>query len=213
MNYKKALTNPLYIMGGVIKKLSPYIKNDMLYIGLRYYAAMGKRMNWDNPQTFNEKLNWMKLYLQDSLYTKMADKYEVKNIVSEIAPEIVVPCYGVWNSFDEIDFSKLPDQFVLKATHDSSGATICRDKNKFNKEKAKNKFDKCLKRNWYSNSKEWVYKNIKPRIIADMLLDDHSGKELQDYKFWCFNGEPKVMYITNKGEHIYENFYDMDFLP
>ena len=107
----------------------------------------------------------------------------------------------------------MPDKFVLKATHDSGGATICKDKSSFNKRLAKIKFDHDLRVTYCYRTGEWVYKNVKHRIIADMLLDDKSGNEIQDYKFWCFNGEPKIMYITNKGKNIYENFYDMEFKP
>lgn len=130
-----------------------------------------------------------------------------------IGDEYVVPTYGCYNSFDEIDFNQLPDKFVLKATHDSSGAEICRDKTKFNIGGCRKKYKKLLKRNWYWHLREWPYKNIRPRLLIDTFLDDHTGEILRDYKFMCFNGEPKVMYCTVKDKYIYENFYDMDFQP
>lgn len=186
--------------------------SDEQYIKLRFRYVFHKPCNLNNPLTFNEKLNWMKLYERDPKYTLMANKYLVKDYVRRIIGDVyVVPNYGCWKSFKEIEFDSLPNQFVLKATHDSSGATICKDKFTFDKRTAKSKFDKCLKRNYFYLAREWVYKDVEPMIIADMLLDDNTGSELTDYKFWCFNGEPKVMYITNKGEHIYENFYDMNY--
>ena len=191
-----------------------YVLNDKQYLSLKYYSRFGKKINWKNPQTFNEKLNWLKLYYHAPKLTTMADKYAVKELVSKaVGQEYVVPCYGVYQDFGEIDFNQLPNQFVIKATHDSSGATVCRGKSQFDIETAKAKFKKVMKRNWYYSSREWVYKNIPPRIIVDKFLDDGREGELQDYKFWCFNGEPRLMYITNKGKNIYENFYDMDFKP
>ena len=185
---------------------------DRLYIKLTAKGKLGYSINLDNPQTFNEKLNWLKLYGRNPLYTKIADKYEAKKIVAErIGKQYVVKNLGCWNSFDEIDFDALPNQFVLKCTHDSSGAIICRDKKSFDKLSAKKKINFSLKMNYFYACREWPYKNIPHRIIADELLDDHSGKELNDYKFWCFNGVPKYMYCTVKSNDVYENFYDMDF--
>lgn len=187
---------------------------DKLYLTLQYRLNFGRWLNWENPLSFNEKLNWEKLYNHNPLYNILADKHKAKEYVGNIiGKEHIVPSYGVWKTFDEIDFTKLPKQFVLKTSHDSSGATICTDKDNFDHEAARKKLELSLKRNWYSHLREWVYKDIEPVILADKYLDDHSGTELRDYKFWCFNGEPKVMYLTNKGEHIIENFYDMDFNP
>lgn len=187
---------------------------DRLYIEKMFKRKLGYRIDLDNPQSFNEKLNWLKLYNRNPFYSKMADKYAVKEFVAErIGDEYVVDNYGCWDSFDEINFDKLPSQFVLKCTHDSSGVTICRDKTTFDKEAAKKKINKSKRLNFSFVYREWPYKNIKPRIIADRLLDDGSGHELRDYKFWCFNGVPTFMYCTNKADDIFENFYDMDFNP
>lgn len=191
-----------------------HLLSDKAYVKLVYKLRMNKELNLAHPQSFNEKLNWLKLYDRYPLYSLLADKYEVKEYVAQkIGKEYVVPNYGVWEKFEDIDFDTLPNQFVLKTTGDSSGVIICRDKSNFDKEQAAKKIAISLKTNYYYRTREWPYKDIHPRIIADMLLDEHTGKELQDYKFWCFNGEPKVMYITNKGKSIYENFYDMDFKP
>lgn len=183
---------------------------------VEYRCTTGKDLNLKDPKGFNEKLSWRKLYDHNPLYSMMVDKYEAKSIAAKlIGEEYIVPCYGVWNNFDEIDLKKLPNQFILKCTHDSSGIVICRNKNNFDKNSAKKIIDRSLKRNYYHLGFEWPYKDASHRVIADQLLVDDSRKELQDYKWWCFNGEPKVMYITNKGklEQCEENFYDMEFRP
>lgn len=187
---------------------------DEKYIRLIVRGKLGYSMNLENPKTFNEKLNWMKLHHRDPKYTLLADKYEVKRIVSNcIGSQYVVENYGSWNSFDDIDFDSLPDNFVLKCNHDSGGAIICKDKKTFDYQKAKHKINSSLKKNYFYACREWPYKDIKPKVIADKYLDDHSGRELNDYKFWCFNGVPKYMYCTVKTnkEDIFENFYDMEF--
>lgn len=203
----------------VFKRLILFVAGlvpDKLYIKMTFKGKLGYKLNLDNPQTFNEKLNWMKLYNRQSIYTALADKYAVKQIVKEKVGEgYVVKNLGVWDSFDQIDFDSLPKQFVLKCTHDSSGAIVCRDKDKFDKNAAKERVDFVMKMNYFYACREWPYKNIPHRIIADELLDDGSGHELNDYKFWCFNGKPTYMYCTVKTcmENIFENFYDMDFKP
>ncbi len=187
---------------------------DRLYLSLLYRLRFSRKLNWNNPTSFNEKLNWQKLYDHNPMYTIMADKYLVKDYVKGIIGEqYVVPCYGVWKSFNEINFEELPNEFVLKSTHDSSGAIVCRDKKTFDINKARKHIQSSQERNWYPHLREWVYKDMKPQIIADKLLDDKTGNELRDYKIWCFNGEPKYIYITVKARSIYENFYDMNFEP
>lgn len=171
--------------------------SDEKYIKKKYNAWTGKKINLRNPKTFNEKLQWIKLYDRKPVYTTMVDKYESKNFVAEhIGEEHVIPNLGVWNSFDEIDFDKLPNQFVLKCTHDSGGLVIVRDKSKLDKEKARKKIEKSLARNYYLHGREWPYKNVKPRILAEAYMEDDSGNGLRDYKFYCFNGEPKFLYIS-----------------
>ena len=191
-----------------------HMMSDEAYLKFVYKRRFKRTLDLTNPKSFNEKLNWLKLYDRNPLYSTLADKYEVKEYVAKkIGEEYVVPNYGVWERFDDIDFEKLPPQFVLKTTGDSSGVIICRDKNSFDKKTAAKLIKESITTNYYYRKREWPYKDIHPRIIADMLLDEHTGKELHDYKFWCFNGEPKVMYVTNKGKNIAENFYDMDYNP
>ena len=190
------------------------IYSDRKFLVKLFRLVMGYELNLDTPQTFNQKLNWLKLHDRKSQYTTMADKYRVKRYVTDaIGAEYVIPCYGAWERYEDIDFDQLPNQFVLKTNHDSSGATLCNDKTSINHAKLKKHFNKLLARNYYYHLREWPYKNIKPLIIAEKLLVDHTSERLRDYKFWCFNGIPTYMYCTIKGGDVYENFYDMDFNP
>ena len=185
---------------------------DSLWLRIIYKTKFQRNLNLGDPQSFNEKLNWLKLNDRNPLYTRLANKYDVKEYVREcIGEEYVVPCYGVWESFDDIDFDKLPDRFILKCTHDSGGRIVCTDKATFDKRRAKERLETTMRNNFFWWTREWVYKDVKPRILADMLLDDHTGEVLRDYKFWCFNGVPKYMYCTIKNDDVFENFYDMDF--
>lgn len=209
----KATKNPRLLLSWILSKISPLL-SDKSYIKIQYWLKNKYWLNFDAPKTFNEKLNWLKLNDRNPQYSLLADKYEVKKIVADkIGAEYVVPCYGVWDKFEDIDFDSLPEAFVLKANHDSSGATICKDKSKIDKQLLSQKFKKLLSRNYFWHLREWPYKNIKPRIIAEKLLEDSSGGRLRDYKFWCFNGEPLYMYCTVKGGDVYENFFDMNFNP
>ena len=165
---------------------------DKMYISLSYRARMGKKLDWNNLRTFNEKLQWLKLYDHDPRYTQMVDKLEVKSYVgSMIGEEYIIPTIGAWDSFEEIDFSKLPKQFVLKCTHDSGGIFICKDKDQIDYKALRKKFKACMKRNFFYHSREWPYKNVKPRIIAEKYMEDTGTSELRDYKFFCFNGVAK----------------------
>lgn len=186
------------------------------YVFILYYLKFGISVSFSTPQTFTQKLNWAKVYDRNPDYWRYVDKFECKSIVAGIiGQEYVVPCYGVWDNFDEINFKNLPDQFILKSTHDSSGICICRDKKNFDKDRGRRVINKSLNTDYYWYGREWPYKKASRRVIADQLLDDGRRGELQDYKWWCYNGEPRVMYITNKGVagKIYENFYDMNFQP
>ena len=187
---------------------------DKTYIKLKYFVNFHKRLNLKNPQTFNEKLNWLKLYDRNEIYTKMVDKYEAKEYVANIiGDEYIISTLGVYEKFDEINFDDLPNQFVIKCTHDSGGLVICRDKEKLDFNYAKMKIEKCLKNNYFYDNREWPYKNVKPRIIIEKYMEDSKSKELNDYKFFCFNGIPKYMFIAvDRSKHDTKfNFYDMDF--
>ena len=170
---------------------------DKIYLNIMYKSRMNKKLNLKNPKTFNEKLQWLKVYDRHSKYIQMVDKYEVKKYITEkIGPDYIIPTYGVWNSFDEINFDMLPNQFVLKCTHDCGGLVICRDKSSFDMEMARNKIDRCLKRNYFYNGREWPYKNVKPRVIAEKYMEDPSSIVLKDYKFYCFNGKPEFVQLS-----------------
>ena len=186
---------------------------DEQYLKMRYWLELGKKLDLKNPQTFNEKLQWLKLYDRNPEYTKMVDKYEVRKYIAEkIGEEYLIPLLGVWDNFDDIDFDKLPDQFVLKCTHDSGGLVICKDKSEIDIEAVRKKINKCLKRNFYKLSREWPYKNVKPRIIAEKFMVDESGTELKDYKIFCFGGEPKALFVATDRPHDTRfDFFDMEF--
>lgn len=204
---------------GLFKKiiyLSAPILSDELYIKIRYWLTFHKRINLKDPKTYNEKLQWMKLYDRNPLYTQLVDKYEVRSFIEKkIGIEYLIPCYGIWDSFDDIDFSKLPDQFVMKCTHDSGSVLICRDKSKFDIDAAKIHFMKCLKHDSFISGREWAYKDVKPRIIAEKFMVDDSLVGLKDYKFFCFDGKVKALFIATDrgvpGKKVKFDFFDENF--
>lgn len=183
---------------------------DVVWLKLRFRMRMGRTLNLKNPQTYNEKLQWLKLHDRNPLYTKLVDKYEVRKYVAEkIGEEYLVPLLGVWDKFEDIDFDKLPDQFVLKCTHDSGGLVICKDKAKLDILAAKKKITRCMKINYYWAFREWPYKNVKPRIIAEKYMEDSVDGELRDYKYFCFSGIAKVLFIaTNRCKEDEETSFD-----
>jgi hypothetical protein len=157
---------------------------------------MKERLNFQNPIGFNQKIQWLKIHDRNPVYTTLADKYLVKQHVGEtIGKEYVVPLYGVFDSVDHIDYSLLPNRFVLKTTHSSSAVIICKDKSKLNFKRTNKQLRKWLKEEYFWYAREWAYKNIKPRIICEELLIDEAGRELKDYKFFCFNGKVKCFKI------------------
>ena len=195
----KIIKNPYKLLYGVISRI-PMISNkipDDKYLKILYRSVFGEELDLESPKTFNEKLQWLKINDRKPIYTTMVDKYEVKKYIAErLGEEHVIPTLGVWNDFDEIDFELLPNQFVLKCTHDSGGLGIVRDKSDFDKDEARIKIRKSLNTNFYLYGREWPYKNVKPRVIAEAYMEDASGKSLRDYKFYCFGGVPKFLYIS-----------------
>lgn len=194
--------------------------DDETYLKIAYRVKMGKKLNLDPPVTFNEKLQWLKLHDRRPEYTTMVDKYEAKKWVADrIGGGDVIPTLGVWEHFDEIDFDKLPNQFVLKCTHDSGGLVIFRDKSQFDKEAARRKIETCLKHNFFWGQREWAYKAVQPRILAEVYMEDETArtmgsKGLTDYKFFCFNGTPKFAYVScglEKHETAQISFLDMSW--
>lgn len=187
---------------------------DDVYLTRYYKARTGQELDLNNPKTFNEKLQWLKIHDRNPLYIKLVDKYEVKQYVADrIGQEHIIPTYGVWNRFEDIDFEQLPVQFVLKTTHDSGSIVICKDKGKFNYKEASRKLNKSLKRNYYYKGREWPYKSVKPRIIAEQFMVDESGFELKDYKILCFDGVPKLIELHQGrfSDTHYQDFYDTEW--
>lgn len=180
-----------------------------------YRIRMGRELNLEEPVLYTEKLQWLKLYDHRPEYTTMVDKYAVKEYVAEkIGPEYVIPLLGVWDRAEDIDFDALPDRFVLKTTHDSGSYVVCKDKSKLDIPAARKRMAHFLKRKYYDCNREWPYKNVKPRIIAEAYVEDTATQELRDYKFFTFGGEPKVLYIAQgrgKGEPTVADFFDMEF--
>ncbi len=170
---------------------------DETYLRIQFRLRMGYKLDLKNPRSYSEKLQWLKLNYRNDNQTRCVDKYLVRDFVSNrIGDSYLIPLLGVWDSFDEIDFDKLPNEFVLKCNHDSNSIKICRDKSKFDKDSAKLFFDQKIRNSFYYCSREWPYKNVKPRIIAEKYMEDDKTKELRDYKFFCFNGEVKAMFIA-----------------
>lgn len=194
---------------------------DKLYLSIKFRSHMGYWMDWNNPQTFNEKIQWLKVYDRHPEYTKLVDKAAVKNYVASIIGEqYIIPTLAVYDSADSIDFDNLPNQFVLKCTHDSGGIVICRDKASLNKSAARTKLRKGLKRNYVIQNREYPYKNVLRRIIAEKYINDGDGNDIMDYKFFCFNGVPRFVELdfdrfTNHRRNVYDtkwNLLDLQIL-
>ena len=214
---KKAIQVLLHDRGKLGLLFLPYygkLLSDKKYVELYYKYSMGKKLNLKNPKTFTEKLQWLKLYDHNPLYTTLVDKYAVKPWIAErIGKQYVIPTLGVWDKFDDIEFDKLPEQFVLKTTHGggSIGVVICKDKSSFNLEEAKIKLERSMKISGYEKHREWPYKNVSRRIIAEEYLEPQPEmNDLPDYKFFCFNGQPKYCQVisgrnTKKSIDFFDN--------
>lgn len=207
----RAIKSPKRILIYILNK-SARLFSDKRFLQIRFHLEMGQKLDLDNPKTFNEKLQWLKLYNRKPEYTTMVDKYAVKGYVADIiGQEHIIPTLGVWNSVDEIDWDVLPNQFVLKTTHGGGGGgvVICKDKDMLDKEKAKKRLQKSLDSDIYWNYREWPYKDVPKRIIAEQFMSNN-GKDLEDYKIHCFNGEPKFILVCSnrygKGAMI-DDFY------
>lgn len=208
------LLEPLKRAYGDIHYAAMHVVPEKWYLKRQFKKRVGYPLNLDNPQTFNEKLQWLKLHDRNPLYTKMVDKYDVKKYVADIiGEEYIIPTLGVWNHFDEIDFDQLPEQFVLKCTHDSGSIVICKDKKALDKKEARKKLERGLRYNYfYVGTFEWPYKNVKPRIIAEKFLVDESLVELKDYKIHNFNGKPKIIEVDyDRFREHKQVFYNTDW--
>ena len=210
------LTHPKVSFSALLCKFS-----DRYAIQQQWSRCMDYPLDLNNPRTFFEKVNWLKLYDRNPLYTKLCDKLLVKDwVIEKIGTKYIIPTLAVYNSIEDIKLEDLPEKFVLKCNHDSGTVFICKDKSKFPLDIIKKSLSTALKHNYFYNAREWSYKNIKPRVFAEAFIENDYETELQelvDYKFFCFNGEPKIMYIANDGAKLREDsitttdFFDMDF--
>jgi hypothetical protein len=187
------------------------VKNDELFVTAKWKLAMPYPLNLNNPKTFNEKLQWLKLYDHQPAYTKMVDKVAAKEYVASIiGGEHIIKTLGVYDRFDDIDFDALPNRFVLKVAHDSGGIVICKNKATLDVAAARKKLSERQKHNYYTLDREWPYKNVPPRILCEEYMEDENSPELKDYKFFCFDGEPMYFRIDYgrflDGHHA--NYYD-----
>lgn len=200
----------LYLLSTKISRIIP----DIIFLKTKFRLRIGKTLNLSNPKTFNEKLQWLKLYDRNPEYIDLVDKYKVRDYIAKtIGGEYLIPLLGVYNSFEEINFNTLPDQFVLKPTHTSGDIFICRDNSGIDYNDLKKKINKWLKRDYYFLSREWCYKNIKPRIICEKYLKNERKQVPDDYKVLCFNGQPKLIQIhVNRYSKDYSKvIYDLDW--
>ena len=187
---------------------------DKSYIKLKYYVNFHRRLNLKNPETFNEKLQWLKLYDRKDIYTTMVDKYAAKKYMANIIGEkYIVPSLGVYNNFDEIEFNKLPNEFVIKCNHGCGGLVIVENKNDLNIVETRKYIEKHLKTDYYSEHREWPYKNVERKVFIEPLLKNSDGSDLIEYNLFCFDGEPKIIMTCHGDKRIkrYNDFYDMDF--
>lgn len=209
--FKRYIKNPRLPLIFLLDRFA-FLFTDRLFLKVKYYLIMNKRLNLKYPRTFNEKLQWLKLNDRQPLYTQLVDKVDVKNRVANIiGKEYIIPTLGVYNKFEDINFDELPNQFVLKCTHDSGGVVVCANKNTFDFISAKNKLNKHLKNNPYYSTREFPYKNVEPRIIAEEFIIDKQSQVLLDYKFMVFNGKVKSEFVCsqrNMNTDLKVDFFD-----
>lgn len=212
----EALRNPWKVVASRKIPVFSDLFSDSVYLKCYYRSVLGKKLDLNMPKTYNEKLQWLKLYDRQPIYTDMVDKYVAKEFVAKrIGEKYIIKTFGVWDCFDDIDFDLLPNSFVLKCTHDSAGYVICRNKEEFDIDSAREKITKCLKNNFYYVGREWPYKNVKPRVLAEEYMEDHTLHELRDYKIYTFNGVPKIMHLVSNRQNsqgeTYGDYFDMDY--
>lgn len=214
---KYLLHNRVQFVDSIVKNYLSFLP-DKLYLSLRYRCQVGYWIDWKNPKTFTEKIQWLKVYNRRLEYTTMVDKYAVKKYVADrIGEEYIIPTLGVWDNPEDIDWDSLPSQFVLKTTHGGGGCgvVICRDKKKIDRRGAIAKLRSSYNSDIYLNLREWPYKNVPKRVIAEKFMvsvESIASNDLPDYKFFCFNGEPKYCQVI-RDRHTEEtiDFYDMEW--
>ncbi len=206
---------PIKLIRKLLQKKAIFLP-DKLFLSILYRLSLGKKLDWNNPKTFNEKLQWLKLYDRRQEYTTYVDKYKVREYIAKtIGEEYLIPLLGVWDNPDEIDFDKLPDQFVLKCNHNSGGICICKDKYNFEIKRTKFQLKKWLKSDYWLYQREWPYKNVPRKIIAEKyMVDESESCSLRDYKFMCFDGKVKCSFVCsdrNTKEGLHVTFFDLDW--
>ena len=210
------ITHPKVLGLVLLEKFTRYV-TDEFYLRAKFYFTMGKLLHLKHPKTYNEKIQWLKLYGRSKKNAMLCDKYAVKEYVAKsIGEEYVIPLLGVWVRPEDINFDSLPNQFVLKCTQNSGkGMYVCKDKSKMNKEAVLEGLRNGIKEDYFLPSRDNCYKDIPHRIIAEEYREDYKTGELRDYKFFCFDGEPKIFFIASgrsKGEHdVTFDFFDMNF--
>ena len=179
----------------LVQKVFKYVP-DKIWLQFKFICAFSRCCDFRNPKTFNEKLQWLKLNNRNPKHTEYVDKYLMKRYVTKkFGEEYVVPLLGVWDSVEEINFDELPDKFVLKTTHDCAGVVICKDKSSLDIGAVKRTLKRAMKNDYFVRYREWPYKNVVHRVIAEVYMVDESGIELKDYKVFCFNGEPYCIQV------------------
>ena len=186
---------------------------DKLYLKALYKIKMGSKLNLKNPKTFNEKLQWLKLYYRKQSLTNLVDKYEAKQFFEKtIGEKYVIPTIGIYEHFSDIDFSSLPKEFVIKCTHDNNSVVICRDKDSFDFDAARKRIEEKQRINFFYWGREWPYKNVKPRIIIESFLPGLDDESLVEYKIFCFNGKPKIVLVCKGTAHMTDGSRTNDWM-
>ena len=210
--FKYYIKNPKILLTGLLIRIGYKFIPEKFYLELLYRLEIGKWPNIDNPTKFTEKIQWLKLYDHNSEYTKMVDKYAVKQYVAEkIGKEYIIPTLGIWEKAEDIDWDNLPEKFVLKTTHGGGGhgIIICRSKEEFDKKTAIKQLNIAMKKDIAKNYKEWPYKNVHKRIIAEEYMEDANLHELRDYKFFCFGGRCRCFKVDyDRFTEHHANYYD-----
>lgn len=209
-NMLKGIQTPrLFILRTSMVRFLP----DETCIKWRYTSKTGRKLDISEPKTFNEKLQWLKLHDHRPEYSRYVDKYAVREFIADtVGSEYLIPLIGVYDTVDSIPFESLPNAFVLKCTHDSGSVFICKDKTLMDLAATKKALQKALRKNLYWKTREWPYKQVKPRIICEKYMEDESGYELKDYKIFCFSGQPKFIQVDfNRFSNHTRNMYDLDW--
>lgn len=209
----RLLRTPKNILGWLLYTYCPSLMSERYWLEMNYLLLTRHQLNLDNPKTFNEKIQWLKLYDRNPLYTQLVDKYLVKEwVAAKIGSEHIIPTLKKYQTIDEIELSDLPDRFVLKCNHDSGSVIICRNKAQFNLDAAKMKLEECLNSDTSAFCGEWAYKNVSRCIIAEKYMEEDGQNDLMDYKFFCFDGVPRILYMSrDHAQNCTTDFFDMDF--